>query len=145
MRNAVLALSFAGLLFTADIALAERGRGTRSSVSSERAARAEARSRAETMRICRGCNVSLQANSRRLPATRSVRAAGKVRSGSVWTPIPALPLTSRAEAQVQTLNEIMVLQQQRRLFQQQTQFEINQLRNELQRDNLFLQREYLFR
>jgi hypothetical protein len=39
----------------------------------------------------------------------------------------------------------MVLQQERRQFQQQMQFEINQLRNELHRDHLFLQRDYLFR
>ena len=147
MRSAILILLFTTLLLIPDIALAERGRGTRTSRASlERAARAEERSRVETTSICRGCNVSPQASSRsRTTARRSVRAGAKVRSGSVWTPIPALPLTSRAEAQVQTLNDTMVLQQERRQFQQQMQFEINQLRNELHRDQLFLQRDYLFR
>jgi hypothetical protein len=55
-----------------------------------------------------------------------------------------LPLTSRAEAQVQALNDAIALQQQWRLFQQQTQFEINQLRSELHRDHLFARRDYLF-
>jgi hypothetical protein len=55
-------------------------------------------------------------------------------------PIAGLPLTSRAEAQVQDLNRTMALQQQRVLFQQQTQFELNQLRHELQ-----LHRDYPFR
>ncbi len=146
MRNAVLALSFITLLGTAGVGLAERGRVTRTGAFSERATRAEQRSRLETTRVCTGCNVSPQANSRSgTTAMRSARVSARGRSGSVWTPIPALPLTSRAEAQVQTLNDRMVLQQERRQFQQQMQFEINQLRNELHRDRLFLQRDYQFR
>jgi hypothetical protein len=58
----------------------------------------------------------------------------------LWAPIPGLPLTSRAEAQVQDLNRAMALQQQRVQFQQQIQFELNQLRQDLQ-----LHRDYLFR
>jgi hypothetical protein len=142
MRNAVLALSFTAFFISAEITLADRGRGPRSGVPSERAARAEERSRVETTRICRGCNVTQQPNSRSADgAIRSVRARAKVRSGSVWMPIPALPLTSGSERQVQALNNTMIVQQQWRLFQQQTQFEINQLRSELQRDRLFLQRD----
>ena len=43
-----------------------------------------------------------------------------------------LPLTSRAEAQVNGINRSLELQQQLRSQSQQTQFEINQLRNEIQ-------------
>ena len=43
-----------------------------------------------------------------------------------------LPLTSRAEAQVNGINRSLELQQQLRSQRQQTQFEINQLRNEIQ-------------
>ena len=43
-----------------------------------------------------------------------------------------LPLTSRAEAQVNSINRSLELQQQLRSQRQQTQFEINQLRNEIQ-------------
>ena len=50
---------------------------------------------------------------------------------------PALILFERAEAQSAFQNQLTAQQQQRVQFQQQTQFEINQLRNELQRDFLF--------
>ncbi len=43
-----------------------------------------------------------------------------------------LPLTSRAEAQVNSINRSLELQQQLRSQWQQTQFEINQLRSEIQ-------------
>ncbi|HKH27062.1 MAG TPA: hypothetical protein VKA61_01855 [Sphingomicrobium sp.] len=54
-----------------------------------------------------------------------------------WVPVGALPLTSRAEAQLQETNRFIAIQQQLRQHQQQTQFELNQLRSELQRAYLF--------
>jgi hypothetical protein len=139
MRRAVFALSLTTILIAANSALAESAGSTRrTDPLSDRAARAEQRSRLETRGICRGCVVSLEENRRSPKVTkRSVHARAKVRSGSIWMPIPALPLTSRAEAQVRALNEQMALQQQQRLFPQQTQFEINQLRHDLHRDLLF--------
>ena len=55
----------------------------------------------------------------------------------VWTPVGALPLTSSAEAQLQDATRFIAIQQQLRQYQQQTQFELNQLRSELQRAYLF--------
>lgn len=43
-----------------------------------------------------------------------------------------LPLTSRAEAQVNGINRSLAIQQQLRTQSQQTQFEVNQLRGEIQ-------------
>ncbi len=43
-----------------------------------------------------------------------------------------MPLTSRSEAQVNGINRSLALQQQLRAQSQQTQFDVNQLRNEIQ-------------
>ena len=43
-----------------------------------------------------------------------------------------LPLTSRSEAAINSINRSLALQQQLRSQSQQTQFEINQLRNDIQ-------------
>jgi hypothetical protein len=51
--------------------------------------------------------------------------------------VSPLPLTSRAEAQSAFQNQLTAQQQRSVQFQQQTQFEINQLRSELQRDFMF--------
>jgi hypothetical protein len=146
MRCAVLALSFTSIFIVANRSVAGPAGNTRATgLLSDRAARAEQRSRLETTGVCRGCGVSLRANKRTVTVpSLTVQARATIRSGSIWTPIPALPLTSRAEAQVQALNDAIALQQQWRLFQQQTQFEINQLRSELHRDHLFARRDYLF-
>ena len=67
--------------------------------------------------------------------------AGRGRSPKLvaraWTPTEALPLTSRAEAQIHGINRSIALQAQRRQNQQQVQFELNQLRTELHRAYLF--------
>jgi len=52
-------------------------------------------------------------------------------------PNSGIAFISRAEAQVHDLNRMMVQQQQRIEFQQQMQFEVNQLRNEIDRAYLF--------
>jgi hypothetical protein len=51
--------------------------------------------------------------------------------------VGALPLTSRAEAQLQETNRFIAIQRQLGQYHQQTQFELNQLRSELQRAYLF--------
>ena len=48
-----------------------------------------------------------------------------------------LPLTSRAAAHANEINRSVALQQQVRGFSQQTQFEINQLRGDIQRVRQF--------
>jgi uncharacterized protein HemX len=47
-----------------------------------------------------------------------------------------LPSTSRAERQIIENNRSLDLQQQQRGYTQQNQFEINQLRNQIQRDQM---------
>jgi hypothetical protein len=54
-----------------------------------------------------------------------------------WTPTDTLPLTSRAEAQIHRINRSIALEAERTQHQQQVQFELNQLRGELQRAYLF--------
>jgi hypothetical protein len=140
MRHAILAPSLIALLLTVVSASAAATRPIGAGGASERAARAEQRSRVETTRVCRGCDLALRpARRTRNIASRPVRARRNMRSTTLWAPIPGLPLTSRAEAQVQALNRTIALQQQRVHFQQQIQFELNQLRHELQ-----LHRDYLF-
>jgi hypothetical protein len=51
--------------------------------------------------------------------------------------VERLPQPSRAERQAQELNRAMVRQQMQMHQNQQTQFEINQLRNEIQQSRQF--------
>jgi hypothetical protein len=145
MRITVFAVLLAAVPLSAGTAAEKGKRGsTMKDTPTERATRAEARSRVLTTEICRGCGVEGQKKARPSKFSgrnlRQFRGRGTTISGSV----APLPLTSRAEAQVDFLNRQTVQQQQRLQFQQQTQFEINQLRNELQRGNE-LHRGYLFR
>jgi TolA-binding protein len=48
-----------------------------------------------------------------------------------------LPAQSRAERQVDDINRSLAIQQREMRQNQQTQFEINQLRGQIQRDSLF--------
>ena len=138
MPIAVIALSLMTLFVTAETGWAETARTGRGTAGlSERAARAEARSRAQTIAICEGCGVSLgKRRVERVKIASGTRTRSKARS-TLWSLIPALPFVSRAEAQVQHLNHAMAQQRQRVEFQQQIQFELNQLRSDIQRDYLF--------
>jgi TolA-binding protein len=51
--------------------------------------------------------------------------------------VERLPEQSRAERQSQEINRSIMLQEQNRRQNQQTQFEINQLRGEIQRNHQF--------
>ena len=51
--------------------------------------------------------------------------------------VERLPEQSRAERQAESLNQAMRLQQMQTRQSQQTQFEINQLRGEIRRENMF--------
>jgi hypothetical protein len=63
--------------------------------------------------------------------------AGAILAPPASAQVERLPQPSRAERQAQELNRSMVLQQQITRQNQQTQFEINQLRNELQQSRQF--------
>jgi len=141
MRTAFLAASYMALFIAVESASAAARRSVGTGGAYERAARAEERSRVERTRICRGCNVSLSPNRGKTQGRLPDRSRPpRVRSTTIRAPIPGLPLTSTAEAQAQDLNRAIAMQQQRVHFQQQTHFEFNQLRRELQ-----LQRDYWFR
>jgi hypothetical protein len=120
-------------------AWAEPARGSRQDrAESARMLRAEERSRAITWQICRGCGVERHAHQRRrAPKVALRRGRFRVPVTTAWTPIPALPLTGKPESQVRDINQQMAWRQQMLRFEQQTQFEINQLRTEIGRDYLF--------
>jgi hypothetical protein len=146
MRGAAPTYCFLMLLVSLGSAWAEGAR-TRPGASavSERALKAEERSRAAITSICRGCMDRIRAGegsrggvSRPFAANSS--RAGRGRSPSLtraWTPTEVLPLTSRAEAQIHGINRSIALQAQLRQHQQQIQFELNQLRSDLHRAYLF--------
>jgi hypothetical protein len=120
MQIAVIAFSLMTLFVTAETGWAETARTGRGTAGlSERAARAEARSRAQTMAICEGCGVSLGRRVERVKIASGTRTRSKARSTTLWSLIPALPFVSRAEAQAQHLNQAMAQQRQRVEFQQQ--------------------------
>ena len=122
------------------VSVAEKGKrgSTMMAAQTERAIRAEARSRVLTTEICRGCGVSSggQIKPQRSKVSGRILRQFKGRGTTISGPVGPLPLTSRAEAQLQLLNRQTAQQQQMLQFQQQTQFEINQLRHELHRDYL---------
>lgn len=49
----------------------------------------------------------------------------------------SLPTTSRAERQLNENNRSLQIQQQQRRIEQQSQFDVNQLRTEIQREQTF--------
>ena len=113
---------------------------------SERERRAEERSRAATASICQGCmgrsgpRVGRRARTNRpltIEPLREARGRIRVPLTRAWTPTGSLPVTSRAEAQIQESNRLVAMQLRQMQYQQQTQFELNQLRGELRRAYLF--------
>jgi hypothetical protein len=147
MRSAAPTCCFLLLLISLSPAWAEAARTLPgASAVSERALKAEERSRAATASICRGCldRIGSGEGSRggvSKPLATNPFRAGRGRSPSLttraWTLTDTLPLTSRAEAQIHRINRSLALQAQRRQDQQQVQFELNQLRTELHRAYLF--------
>ncbi len=125
----------------------EARRSSRTFAEPERQVRAEERSRAATSSICHGCGVGIQAREQsqmpreqsQMPrqGNRSVARRSRITTTRTWNPPPGLPLTSTGEVQVRDTNQLIAGEQQRLRFEQQTQFELNQLRHELSRDYLF--------
>ncbi len=64
-------------------------------------------------------------------------AAAVLAAAPAWAQVERLPEQSRAERQVEDLNRAMVRQEMQTRQNQQTQFEINQLRGEIQRSQQF--------
>ena len=116
-------------------------------IASEREQQAEARSRAVIAAICQGCTgrTGLQllrsgGAKSRLVGNHSLRHARRrvpLPTTRAWMPVGAFPFTSRAEARIQDATRFIAIQQQLTQYQQQTQFELNQLRSELQSAYLF--------
>ena len=112
--------------------------------TSDRMLRADERSRAATTAICQGCTTQLGTGRERRtrviwpkPLAREARRLRRVPLSNPWIALETLPVTSRAEAQIQESNRMIAVEQQLRHVQQQTQFELNQLRTEIQRNYLF--------
>jgi hypothetical protein len=63
--------------------------------------------------------------------------AAALAPGFALAQVERLPSTSRAERQIIENNRALDLQQQQRGFNQQNQFEVNQLRNQLQQQQMF--------
>ncbi len=63
-------------------------------------------------------------------------AAAILMAAPAGAQVERLPEQSRAERQVEDLNRAMVRQQMQTRQSQQTQFEINQLRNQIQRNTI---------
>jgi hypothetical protein len=143
MRGAAPACYLLLLFVSLSPAWAEAARTPRGAWTvSERELRAEQRSRAATTSICEGCmgRVGSREGASRLLAAnlpRNVRGRSPALITRTWTPSDTLPLTSRAEAQIHRINRSIALQAERTQHQQQIQFELNQLRGELQRAYLF--------
>ncbi len=140
MRLTVFAILLATLPLSAGLAADKGNRGsTLKGAKTDRALRAEARSRMLTTEICRGCGVSTAPHTSSPTFKVSARNIRQFRGRgtTVLGLVSPLPLTSRAEAQSAFQNQLTAQQQRSVQFQQQTQFEINQLRSELQRDFMF--------
>ena len=107
--------------------------------SSKPLAGAEERLRAATSSICRGCDGEPQTRERTQRKRQAIAPGRRSRQRvtGTWVEYPRLPLTSRAEAQTREISRVMAGQQQQRRFEQQVQFEINQLRYELSQGYLF--------
>ena len=64
-------------------------------------------------------------------------AAAVLAAAPALAQVERLPTQSRAERQLDSINSSLQAQQQQRAVQQQSQFEINQLRTQIQRDQTF--------
>jgi len=139
MRTTAFAALLVMLCLSAN-AEAARRRGPHAGGESERALRAEARSRAVLTQVCRGCGPTREVRPPRRTANivvPNLRPRLRGRGTTLYAAVPPLPLTSRTEWHVHRLNRAQAQHLQWLQFQQQTQFELNQLRGELHRHYLF--------
>ena len=140
MRTTALAALLVALLVSAGTEAAQR-RGSRpNGGESERAIRAEMRSRAVLSQVCRGCGAATEFRPRRRRGNIAVplpRGRFRGRATALYAAVPPLPLTSRTEWYVHGWNLTQAQHLQWLHVQQQTQFELNQLRSGLHRHYLF--------
>jgi hypothetical protein len=140
MRTTAAATFLILLLASASAETAQRRVAPPTGGESERAIRAEMRSRAVLGQVCRGCGPASEVRPRRRRATIAIaspRGRFRGRGTSLYAAIPPLPLTSRTEWYVHGWNRAQAQNLQWLQFQQQTQFELNQLRGALHRHYLF--------
>jgi hypothetical protein len=140
MRTTILAALLTALSVSASAEAPPRGGSRPTGGESERAIRAEMRSRAVLGQVCRGCGPASEVRPRRRRATIAIaspRGRFRGRGTSLYAAIPPLPLTSRTEWYVHGWNRAQAQNLQWLQFQQQTQFELNQLRGALHRHYLF--------
>ncbi len=111
---------------------------------SERQLRAEERSRAAVGSVCQGCMDQARSQGERQQRTttpehvsRQARTRLTRGSSTVWVVPDPLPLTSAAEQHIREVNRSLALEQQIRAHQLQTQFELGQLRYQLQSQSVF--------
>jgi hypothetical protein len=140
MRRTALAALLVTLLLAPHAEAAQRRFPAQGDDVSERAARAEARSRAVLGHVCRGCGLAgdIRPNRRgRNIAVPSLRTGRRARGTTIYSATMPLPLVSRGEWFVHGSNRVQAEQLQSMHFQQQMQFELNQLRHQLYRHDLF--------
>ena len=111
---------------------------------SERHLRAEERSRAAVRSVCWGCMDQARSEGGRQqrttapdPVSRQARTRLTRGSSTVWVAPAPLPLTSAAEQHAREVNRSLAVEQQIRAHQLQTQFEVGQLRYQLQTQSDF--------
>jgi TolA-binding protein len=73
----------------------------------------------------------------RAPVFAAALTLASMAGAPSWAQTERLPLTSPSEAHVNSVNRSLALQQQLRAQGPQTQFEVNQLRGEIQRIRQF--------
>ena len=130
-----LALIVGALLFCAPVLTVAHSAERRwAKSSSDGQGAAERRSRAPTTIICVGCESSSAARVRERPIPKNRAKRQRVKRPSTW--IVPLQSVSTPETRSQELNRSVILQQQILRLEQQNQFEMNQLRNSLQQNQI---------
>ena len=134
MRS-VLSLSLILVAIPLGVAVAE-GRGIKqdSRGMSERQRRAEERSRAAVASICQGCTARASSRKTDIPKLGPGQIRIRLPRGSTpYATSDVLPLVSPAELYGRELNRDSALRAAHQMHQIQTQFELNQLRDEIRR------------
>jgi hypothetical protein len=141
MRTAVVACLLICLHLFADHGwAAEKRRSRAADHDATRMRRIAEQDRRAVAAVCRGCEVTILSRIRERKGTASGRVARQRYRRPLSTAgvgIDPLPLTSRAEALTHALIRQNAEQQWRVSREQQFQFELNQLRNELNRPSLW--------
>ena len=105
---------------------------------SERQRRAEERSQAAVASICQGCTSRASSRTTNIPKLAPGQIRMRYSMGSTaYATSGILPLVSPAELYGRELNRDLALRAADQMHQIQTQFELNQLRDEIRRHAFF--------